>query len=76
MPKTDGLTVLRILRANKAKALTPFIMITSQQSQERMKITKAKKHMVDNYIIKPFRRETLQEKIFEVLFTAIEKKAI
>jgi two-component system chemotaxis response regulator CheY len=76
MPKTDGLTLLRALRANKAKANIPFIMITSQQSQERMKITKAKKHMVDSYIIKPFRSETLQNKIFEVIFSAIEKKAI
>src|SRR4051812_46070533 len=42
MPRTDGLTLLRALRANKTKADVPFIMITSQQSQERMKISKAK----------------------------------
>jgi two-component system chemotaxis response regulator CheY len=76
MPRTDGLTFLRAVRKNRQRAQTPFIMITSQQSQERMKISKAKKNLVDAYIVKPFRAETLRQKIFEVLFAAIDKKAI
>ena len=51
-------------------------MVTSQQSQERMKVSKAKKHEVDAYIVKPFRAETLRAKVFQVLFDAIDKKAI
>jgi two-component system chemotaxis response regulator CheY len=74
MPRTDGLTFLRAVRANKHRAETPFIMVTSQQSQERMKITNAKIHQVSAYIVKPFRGETLREKVFQVLFEA-EKKA-
>lgn len=76
MPRTDGLTFLKAVRKNRARAKTPFIMITSQQSQERMKISKAKKNLVDAYIVKPFRAETLRQKVFEVLFDAIDKKAI
>lgn len=76
MPRTDGLTFLRAVRKNRTRNNTPFIMITSQQSQERMKISKAKKNLVDAYIVKPFRAETLRQKIFEVLFDAIDKKAI
>jgi two-component system chemotaxis response regulator CheY len=76
MPKTDGLTFLRAIRQSRSRALTPFIMVTSQQSQERMKISKAKKHEVDAYIVKPFRAETLRAKVFQVLFDAIDKKKI
>lgn len=76
MPRTDGLTFLRAVRKSRTRAQTPFIMITSQQSQERMKISKAKKNQVDAYIVKPFRAETLKAKVFQVLFDALEKKAI
>jgi len=76
MPKTDGLTFLRAVRAHRSRKETPFIMVTSQQSQERMKITKAGLNHVDAYIVKPFRSEVLRQKVFEVLFEAIEKKAI
>lgn len=73
MPRTDGLTFLRAVRGHKHRADTPFIMVTSQQSQERMKISSAKKHLVNSYIVKPFRGEVLREKVFQVLFEAQEK---
>jgi two-component system chemotaxis response regulator CheY len=76
MPKTDGLTFLRAVRGHRTRSKTPFIMVTSQQSQERMKISKAKQHEVDAYIVKPFRAETLRQKVFQVLFEALEKKTI
>lgn len=74
MPRTDGLTLLRALRANKSKADVPFIMITSQQSQERMKISKARVHEVSSYIVKPFRGEVLKEKVFSVLLEYEKQK--
>ncbi|MFT3724539.1 MAG: response regulator [Hyphomonadaceae bacterium] len=76
MPKTDGLTFLRAVRASRTRSKTPFIMVTSQQSQERMKISMAKQHDVDAYIVKPFCAETLRQKVFQVIFEAIEKKTI
>src|SRR4051812_10380710 len=74
MPRTDGLTFLRAVRSHKHRMETPFIMVTSQQSHERVKISSAKKHLVDSYIVKPFRGETLREKVFQVLFAYEEKQ--
>ena len=67
MPRTDGLSLLKAVRAHNTRYSTPFIMVTSQQSQERMKITNAKRHAIDSYIIKPFRSDILREKVFQAL---------
>ena len=67
MPLTDGLALLRAVRKHTSRSETPFIMVTSQQSQERLKISNAKKHQVDCYIIKPFRAEVLKEKVWHAL---------
>ena len=67
MPRTDGLTLLRAVRNHRYRSETPFIMVTSQQSQERIKISNAKKYQVDSYIVKPFRAETLRTKVWEAL---------
>ncbi|MFN7824899.1 MAG: response regulator [Pseudobdellovibrionaceae bacterium] len=75
MPRTDGLTFLRAVRSTKGREDTPFIMVTSQQSQERVKISKAKQHHVDSYIVKPFKGDVLREKIMHVLFEAEKKKS-
>lgn len=68
MPRTDGLIFLRAVRAHKYRSDVPFIMITSQQDREREKISSAARHHVDSYIVKPFRGDTLREKVFQVLF--------
>ena len=75
MPRTDGLTFLRAVRASKYKNNTPFIMVTSQQSHERMKITEAKVHHVDAYIVKPFRGDILREKVLQVLIAFEERES-
>ena len=67
MPRTDGLTLLRAVRSNNYRAKTPFIMVTSQQSQERLKISKAKQQSVDCYIVKPFLADVLKEKVWAAL---------
>ena len=67
MPRTDGLTLLKAVRAHNSRYSTPFIMVTSQQAHERMKITLAKKHAIDCYIVKPFRSDILREKVFQAL---------
>lgn len=74
MPRTDGLTFLRAVREQKHREGLPFIMVTSQQSHERDKISHARKHQVDSYIVKPFRGETLREKVFQVLLSTDAKK--
>lgn len=72
MPRTDGLSLLKAVRAHNTRYSTPFILVTSQQSQERMKITNAKRHAVDSYIIKPFRSDILREKVFAALKIAAD----
>lgn len=75
MPRTDGLSFLRAVRGHRSRSSTPFIMITSQQSQEKLKITNAKKHSVDCYIVKPFQSETLKEKVWQALELNEKSKA-
>ncbi len=67
MPNTTGLTLLRAVRQHRIRAKTPFIMITSQQSKERLKISRAAQSEVSDYIIKPFRARTLLEKVWKAL---------
>lgn len=67
MPRTDGLSLLKAVRAHNARRSTPFIMVTSQQPQERVKITQAKRYAIDCYIVKPFRSDILKQKVFQAL---------
>ncbi|MGZ3651895.1 MAG: response regulator [Bdellovibrionota bacterium] len=68
MPGMDGLELLKHLRINPATARTPFIMVASQMSNEAIRIADAKTAGADAYLIKPFRRHLLMEKISDVLF--------
>lgn len=67
MPEVDGLTFLKALRNDPLRDSCKFIMVTSQSSQERFKISRAAKCRVDAYIVKPFRGDLLKQKIYEVL---------
>ena len=67
MPEVSGLTLLKATRNNPARKNTPFILVTSQRSMERFKITQAAQWAVNCYLVKPFRAEMLREKIFEVM---------
>lgn len=67
MPEVTGLALLKAVRSNPNRAETPFIMVTSQRSMERFKITQAAQWKVNSYIMKPFRQNILKTKIFEVM---------
>jgi len=67
MPGMSGLTLLKKVRTNPLRNVTPFILITSQRSMERYKITRAAYSQVSAYIVKPFRSDTLRDKIWEVM---------
>lgn len=72
MPELSGIELLEALRRHKDKhGEIPFIMVTSQISQERAKIHEAATTGVDAYIVKPFRAQTLKDKVQQVL----EKKS-
>ncbi len=67
MPKVTGLTLLKAVRKDPRRSQLPFIMITSQRSMERFKITQAAQWRVDAYLVKPFGMELLREKIWSVM---------
>lgn len=67
MPGVSGLVLLKALRKNPYRKGTRFIMITSQRSMEKFKITQAAQWKVNAYIIKPFTCAVLREKIWQVM---------
>ena len=75
MPIADGLTLLRAVRSDDLYKEIPFIMVTAQQTQERLKISQAAKYNVDAYIVKPFQADTLRSKVMHVLFGNEEDQA-
>jgi CheY-like chemotaxis protein len=67
MPVADGLELLKMIRSNPETNQLPFIMVTAQQSQERLKISQAAQYGVDAYIVKPFQSDTIRSKVLQVL---------
>lgn len=67
MPEVTGLTLLKAVRNNPMRKDTHFVLVTSQRSMERLKISQAAQWAVDSYLIKPFRLELFRKKIFDVL---------
>lgn len=65
MQPVTGLQLLQKVRADSNLEKTPFIMVTAESKTEN--VVAAKKAGVDNYIVKPFNSQTLQQKIASVL---------
>jgi two-component system chemotaxis response regulator CheY len=66
MPKIKGVELLELCRRTKALEEVPFFIITSQGSIERMKVMQAATLHVDNYLLKPFTRDDLKDRIDRV----------
>lgn len=67
MPQVDGLTLLKAIRKNPSRRGLKFIMVTSQRSMERFKVTQAARWQVNAYILKPFRLGLLKQKLWSVM---------
>ncbi len=63
MPKMDGITFVKSIRANSMNV--PIIMVTSEAEKER--VVEAIKAGVDHYVVKPFDPETLTTRVKETL---------
>ena len=74
MPHSSGFHVLQAVRKHPGRGDVKFIMVTSQRSQERMKITRAALWNVDSYLVKPFRGEVLFDRVVE-LFPGLKRAA-
>lgn len=65
MPAMTGLDLLKAVRADGDLKKTPFLMVTAEALKDN--IVEAVKAGVDNYIVKPFTAEVLNEKIGRIL---------
>jgi two-component system, chemotaxis family, chemotaxis protein CheY len=61
MEPMTGYELLKEVRADPALGEVPFIMVTAESKTEN--VIAAKKAGVNNYIVKPFNAQTLQQKI-------------
>ena len=61
MPNCTGLDFLKRLRADKNFGKTPFIMVTAEA--EGHQVVEAMKCGVDQYVIKPFNKDSLVTKL-------------
>jgi two-component system chemotaxis response regulator CheY len=64
MPKMTGIDFLKAVRADDALKELPFLMVTSEADKE--KIMEAVQAGVNQYIVKPFNANQLEEKIKEI----------
>ena len=65
MEPTNGLELLKAIRADGNLKNIPFIMVTAESNPE--KVVEAKEAGVSNYIVKPFNLPTLKAKLSSVL---------
>ena len=63
MPNMDGLTFVKKFRESGNK--NPIIMVTTEA--EKIRVVEAIKAGVNNYVVKPFTPDVLQERIKETL---------
>jgi two-component system chemotaxis response regulator CheY len=61
MPNCSGLDLVKRIRADSRFNNTPFIMVTAEAEQHQ--VLEAIKSGVDNYVVKPFGKEQLIEKL-------------
>jgi two-component system, chemotaxis family, chemotaxis protein CheY len=61
MPNCTGLEFLKRLRADQRYSKTPFILVTAEA--EGHQVAEAVKSGVDQYVVKPFSRDSLKEKL-------------
>jgi two-component system, chemotaxis family, chemotaxis protein CheY len=61
MPNTTGLELLKHVRGSEKAKKTPFLLVTAEAEQSQ--VAEAVKSGVDQYVVKPFSKEQLQQKL-------------
>jgi two-component system chemotaxis response regulator CheY len=64
MPNCSGLDLLKRLRKDSRVGATPFVMVTAET--EKSQIAEAIAAGVSQYILKPFKTDTLREKLASI----------
>lgn len=70
MPKMDGLTTLKMIKANDRFKHLPVLVVTTEAEKERMIL--AIQAGAKNYLCKPFTQPDLQTKIMECLGVGLD----
>ncbi|MBI2521066.1 MAG: response regulator [Bdellovibrio sp.] len=73
LPKLTGKELLERIRANPSMKAVPFLLATGEAEQQT--IVTAIKSGANNFIVKPYSSQTLQEKIAEVFQKIEEQKS-
>lgn len=61
MPNCSGLDFLKRVRSDQRFGKTPFVLVTAEAEQHQVLL--ALKAGVDQYVVKPFNKESLQAKL-------------
>jgi two-component system, chemotaxis family, chemotaxis protein CheY len=64
MPVMTGIDLLKAIRADNDLKTTPVLLVTAEANPES--IVEAVQSGVNNYIVKPFNAQTLQEKLNKI----------
>ncbi|EGU29582.1 response regulator receiver protein [Vibrio ichthyoenteri ATCC 700023] len=73
MPKMDGLELLKKVRESKHHQKTPFIMLTGNLNQSD--VVQAIEAGVSEYLVKPFSKVTLSERVHKAFVSPIRSHA-
>jgi two-component system chemotaxis response regulator CheY len=65
MPNMSGFELLKAVREDSELSKTPFLMVTAEALQDN--VVAAVKAGVNEYIVKPFTAEVLNEKIVKIM---------
>jgi two-component system, chemotaxis family, chemotaxis protein CheY len=65
MPNMDGFTLLKSIRADEALKGIPVLMVTAEAKKED--IVNAAQNGANGYIVKPFTKATLEEKVQKIM---------
>lgn len=65
MEPTNGMELLKFVRANATLKPMAFLMITAESTKER--VVEAIKSGVDDYLVKPLTRAQIETKVYTIL---------
>lgn len=65
MPVMDGLSLVKEIRGNSQFANVPIVMVTTEGAKDE--VVEALKEGVNDYIVKPFTKQTLVEKVEKII---------